>query len=150
MARSSSSKALPDTSASGFSASGVSGQHTVPGTHRPSNRSFPAHLLSALRPRQWTKNLLVFAGLLFGLRLFSPAALGRSFAAFVIFCGLSGAVYLINDVRDRDSDRQHPHKAQRAIASGALSVPAATAIAIVLIAAGLIVGFWLNPPFGAA
>ena len=88
-----------------------------------SDHPLALNLLISLRPRQWTKNLLVFAGLLFGLRLFDLMAVGRAFAAFGIFCLLSGVVYLINDIADRDTDRQHPLKAQRPIASGALSVP---------------------------
>ena len=55
-------------------------------------------LLVSLRPEQWTKNLIVFAALIFGHRLFDPAAVGFSLAAFLIFCALSGVVYLINDV----------------------------------------------------
>src|SRR6266852_5237841 len=95
-------------------------------------RSLLLNLLISLRPVQWTKNLLVFAGLLFGLRLFDAAAVGRAAAAFAIFCLLSGVVYLINDVADRESDRQHPHKALRPIASGALSVPAALVSALII------------------
>jgi hypothetical protein len=67
-------------------------------------RSTVLCLLISVRPGQWTKNLLVFAGLLFGLQLFNPAAVFDASLAFVIFCGLSGAVYLINDVLDRESD----------------------------------------------
>src|SRR5215470_3825101 len=78
-----------------------------------SERPFVLNLLIALRPGQWTKNLLVFAGLLFGLQLFVPAAVARAMTAFVIFCGLSGAVYLMNDIADRESDRRHPLKATR-------------------------------------
>src|SRR6266498_3726589 len=70
------------------------------------------NLLISLRPRQWAKNLLVFAGLLFGLKLFDLTAVGRALAAFGVFCLLSGVVYLINDIVDRDTDRQHPHKAR--------------------------------------
>src|SRR5712691_9069426 len=90
------------------------------------------NLLISLRPRQWAKNLLVFAGLLFGLRLFDLTAVGRAMAAFGIFCLLSGVVYLINDIADRDSDRQHPLKARRPIASGALSVASATVAAVLI------------------
>ena len=86
-----------------------------------SDHSLAFNLLISLRPRQWAKNLLVFAGLLFGLRLFDLVAVGRAVAAFGIFCLLSGVVYLINDIADRDIDRQHPHKARRPIASGALA-----------------------------
>jgi 4-hydroxybenzoate polyprenyltransferase len=102
-----------------------------------SGRSFALNLLVALRPSQWTKNLLVFAGLLFGMRLFVPWAVARAVAAFVIFCALSGVVYLVNDIFDRASDRRHPIKARRPIASGALSVQAATVSAIAIAAAAL-------------
>jgi 4-hydroxybenzoate polyprenyltransferase len=97
-----------------------------------SERSLALNLLVSLRPSQWAKNLLVFAGVLFGLRLFDVRAVARAAAAFGIFCLLSGVVYLINDIADRDSDRQHPLKARRPIASGALSVPAALRSALVL------------------
>lgn len=112
-----------------------------------SNRSLALNLLISLRPRQWAKNLLVFAGLLFGLRLFDPSAVGRAFAAFGVFCVLSGVVYLINDITDRDVDRQHPHKSQRPIASGALSVPAAVTSAIGLGVVALLGAFMLGPRF---
>lgn len=89
-------------------------------------------LLHALRPHQWTKNLLVFAGLIFAQRLFDPWALQRSVAAFLLFCAASSAVYLFNDVADRERDRLHPHKRERAIASGRVSVPAALTVAALL------------------
>jgi len=111
------------------------------------DHSLAFNLLLSLRPGQWAKNLLVFAGLLFGLRLFEPTAVGRAVAAFGIFCLLSGVVYLINDVADRDIDRQHPHKAKRPIASGALSVAAALTSAFVLGLIALIGAFALGPRF---
>src|SRR5205814_8847430 len=91
----------------------------IPGTSHTevSWRSVLLNLIISLRPGQWTKNLLVFAGVLFGRRLLEPAAVAAAAAAFVIFCGLSGAVYLVNDVVDRSVDRQHPVKARRPIAS---------------------------------
>lgn len=95
------------------------------------------NLLITLRPGQWTKNLLVFAGVLFGHELLAPWALGRACAAFAIFCALSGVVYLINDVADRESDRQHPIKKRRPIASGALAVSTAVVAAVVLATVGL-------------
>lgn len=112
-----------------------------------SDHSLAFNLLISLRPSQWAKNLLVFAGLLFGLRLFDVTAVGRAFAAFGIFCLLSGVVYLINDIADRDTDRQHPHKARRPIASGALPVPTALTSAIVLGVAALAGAFALSPRF---
>ena len=81
-------------------------------------RSTAANLFVSLRPDQWTKNLIVFAALIFAVKLLDPAALANASAAFLIFCALSGAVYLINDVSDREQDRLHPLKRMRPIASG--------------------------------
>jgi 4-hydroxybenzoate polyprenyltransferase len=100
-------------------------------------RSLGLHLLASLRPAQWSKNLVIFAGLLFGRRLLDSSAVVGAGVAFAVFCALSGVVYLVNDVADRESDRQHPLKARRPIASGALPVPAALAAASVLGALGL-------------
>ena len=111
-------------------------------------RSTVLSLIISIRPGQWTKNLLVFAGLLFGLRLFDPAAVINATLAFVVFCGLSGAVYLINDVLDRESDRRHPLKARRPIASGTVSVPLAIGTAAVLGVAGLGAAFAINGRLG--
>jgi 4-hydroxybenzoate polyprenyltransferase len=117
--------------------------HAVPG------RSLALHLLLSLRPAQWSKNLLVFAGLLFGHRLFDAAAVMAAVSAFVVFCVLSGVVYLVNDIADRDSDRLHPLKAQRPIASGALAVPTAAGAALLLGAAGLAAAYTIGPRFAA-
>ena len=107
-------------------------------------------LLSSLRPEQWTKNLVVFAALVFSRRLLDPAAVALALAAFLIFCALSGAVYLANDVSDRESDRLHPLKSRRPIASGALPVGTALTWAAILMALGLVSAFWLEPRFGMA
>src|SRR5215210_159503 len=107
-------------------------------------RSTVLSLIVSIRPGQWTKNLLVFAGLLFGLRLFDRLAVIDATLTFAIFCGLSGAVYLINDVLDRETDRQHPLKARRPIASGAVSVPLAVGTAAVFGVAGVIAAFAIN------
>jgi 4-hydroxybenzoate polyprenyltransferase len=111
-----------------------------------SRRPVALSLLLSLRPGQWTKNLLVFAGLLFGRQLTDPVAVARASAAFAVFCVLSGVVYLVNDVSDRETDRQHPLKARRPIASGALPVPVAIASAIVLAVLALISAFMLGWP----
>jgi 4-hydroxybenzoate polyprenyltransferase len=113
-------------------------------------RSTALNLLISLRPGQWIKNLLVFAGLLFGRRLFEPEAVFRALSAFAIFCALSGVVYLINDLLDRDSDRQHPLKAARPIASGALPGQVAAATAALLGGAALAAAWMLGLPFLAA
>jgi 4-hydroxybenzoate polyprenyltransferase len=105
-------------------------------------------LLSSLRPYQWTKNLIIFAALMFGERLLDLRSLAYSAAAFAIFCALSGVVYLINDVADREADRRHPVKMHRPIASGALPVPVALSAALVLAAGALASAFLLRPLFG--
>jgi 4-hydroxybenzoate polyprenyltransferase len=105
-------------------------------------------LVRSMRPEQWTKNLIVFAALIFGRRLFDPAAVGLSLAAFLIFCAVSGVVYLVNDVMDRDVDRLHPFKKQRPIASGTLSPRTALTAAAIIGAVALTAAFWLRPEFG--
>jgi 4-hydroxybenzoate polyprenyltransferase len=109
-------------------------------------------VLKSLRPAQWTKNLIVFAALMLGQRGTSPAfldsqAIARTFAAFAIFCGLSGVVYLINDVADREKDRVHPLKRHRPIASGAVQPGAALAAAVVLAVLALGASYLLRPAF---
>ena len=105
-------------------------------------------LVRSLRPSQWTKNLIVFAGLIFGQRLLDPGAVGNALIAFAVFCALSSVVYLINDVADRAADRQHPTKRFRPIASGALSVPVALGFAGLLAVTALAVAYWLRLEFG--
>ena len=106
-------------------------------------------VLWTMRPRQWVKNLVVFAALVFSLNLTSPGAAKRAVAGFLLFCAMSGAVYIVNDLFDAERDRQHPVKARRPIASGALgTVPAAVAVAV-LATFALMAGFTLSPPFGA-
>ena len=120
----------------------------APPSRGVAGRSLPIALLVSLRPEQWTKNVVVFAGLGFGKQLFDPAAFVRAVVAFLVFCGLSGVVYLVNDVTDREADRRHPLKALRPIACGDLSPRVALTAAVVLTAAGLGVALWLSVPFG--
>ena len=110
--------------------------------------SWPAGLLWSLRPHQWTKNLLVFVPLIFAQRLRDPAAIQLAGSAFVIFCLLSGAIYLVNDVHDRDADRRHPLKARRPIAAGIVSPPLALGAAAVLGAGAILWAFLLGRWFG--
>jgi 4-hydroxybenzoate polyprenyltransferase len=86
-----------------------------------------------MRPRQWTKNAIVVAGIVFDGQLFNPNSLTRVVASFVLLCLISGAIYIINDLVDIESDRQHPKKRFRAIASGQVPVGVARAEAVVLI-----------------
>ena len=100
--------------------------------------SAPA-LLRALRPKQWVKNVFVVAPAAFGQRWTSPGALGDVAAAFVLFCAMSSAVYLVNDVRDREADRLHPAKRRRPIAAGELGVGVALVTSL-LLAVGALAG----------
>jgi 4-hydroxybenzoate polyprenyltransferase len=113
-------------------------------------RSAVANLIISLRPDQWTKNLLVFAALIFAVKLLDPAALANASAAFLIFCALSGAVYLINDVSDREADALHPIKRMRPIASGALSPTAALIWAAGLSVLALAAAYRLQPMFAVS
>lgn len=101
--------------------------------------------LSALRPRQWAKNVLVFAAPLGAGRLFEIDVLLPSIGAFVAFCLISSATYLVNDVRDVEADRVHPKKQRRAIASGRLSVAAAISTAVVFAVAALVLSWLIQP-----
>lgn len=111
-------------------------------------------LVLSLRPAQWTKNLIVFAGLIFGglelqhRGISMTAAIAMAVAAFAIFCLLSGVVYLVNDIRDREADRRHPIKALRPIASGALPVRDAALAAAVIAAGALAAAYLLDVEFG--
>jgi 4-hydroxybenzoate polyprenyltransferase len=111
-------------------------------------RSLARNLFLSLRPGQWTKNFVVFAGLIFGQKLLDAPSAATAVAAFGVFCLLSGVVYLINDVRDCEADRLHPTKSRRPIACGALSPQAAMAAAAVLGALALGAAFALRWQFG--
>ncbi|HAD82340.1 MAG: hypothetical protein A2509_09205 [Candidatus Edwardsbacteria bacterium RIFOXYD12_FULL_50_11] len=106
-------------------------------------------LFISMRPRQWTKNLIIFAGLIFSQNLGHPLLLAKTIIAFILFCAISGAVYIINDLLDYSFDQLHPVKKQRPIASGALPRPAALAAAVILGFAGSALSFLINLPFGA-
>ena len=96
-------------------------------------------LIKAMRPHQWVKNLLVFTSLVFAHKLGDPSQVLLSCGAFAVFCLLSSSVYLLNDIVDAESDRKHPRKKFRPVASGALSVRSALLAALILGAGAL---FW--------
>ncbi len=112
-------------------------------------RSVAALLFVSVRPEQWTKNLFVFAGLLFGGRLLDLEAIALATATFAMFCALSGSVYLFNDVADRDTDRMHPLKSSRPIATGELPVRTAVITAGFLGAGAIQAGALIRPTLGA-
>src|SRR5262245_691386 len=133
------------------------GSSTVRSDHAASQTALVEHaqpsvvslLFTSLRPRQWTKNLFVFAGVLFGGHLLQAQSIVRSAAAFVIFCALSGVVYLLNDLADREADQRHPLKRLRPIASGQLSSGVAIGAAGVLGIGGMGAAVILSPAFAA-
>jgi 4-hydroxybenzoate polyprenyltransferase len=107
-------------------------------------------ILVSLRPHQWTKNLLVFAALALSKHLFEREAFLRALLAFGIFCGLSGTIYVVNDLTDLARDRLHPRKRHRPLASGALSPEAARGVAGVLGLACLGLSLLLGRDFALA
>lgn len=104
-------------------------------------------LLVSLRPLQWAKNLFVLAPLVFGHLLGDPDAVGRALLALVAFCCAASAIYLVNDIRDREEDRNHPLKRLRPLAAGTLAVPVAAVAALGLGLAALAIAVSLGRPF---
>lgn len=110
----------------------------------PVRRRAVAAALSAMRPRQWTKNLLLFGGIVFGARLGDPVRWVEAIAAFAVYCAASSAAYLVNDVRDREADRAHPIKCWRPVARGEISPRAALTLAACLAAGAIAVAIPLG------
>ncbi len=106
-------------------------------------------VIRLLRPKQWIKNGLVFAALLFSGELLNLTAVWRSLAAFGAFSLAASAVYCLNDAVDAERDALHPRKRLRPVASGAVGRPTAFVLAALLAAAGLLAGFLLSPGLGA-
>lgn len=104
-------------------------------------------ILKAMRPKQWTKNVFIFAALVFDRKLLNLDAFQATLTAFLLFCLLASSVYIINDIYDRESDRNHPVKKNRPIASGRLPVPLALGTAIILLLASLTGAFFLSKGF---
>lgn len=100
-----------------------------------------------LRPRQWIKNIIVFAGLLFSQNFFNPSKAWTVFCAVLIFCAASSSIYLINDALDAEQDRLHPHKKHRPIAAGHLKISLALSIAVILMAFSASAAFMLHTGF---
>ena len=104
-------------------------------------------LVATLRPKQWTKNLLLFAGVLFAQHLGDRTLVLRALGGFAAFSLLSGTVYVLNDLADVEADRQHPRKRRRPIASGRLPVAAARVAILPLLAAVAALSWWLGAHF---
>ena len=105
-------------------------------------------LIKTMRPKQWTKNIVIFAPLTFDIKLFDLHYLTKTIAGFVLLCLISGTVYIINDLVDVEKDRQHPKKRERPIASGQLSANTAIVAAVVIALTALPLGFMLHPLLG--
>jgi 4-hydroxybenzoate polyprenyltransferase len=122
-------------------------QPVIPATY--SYRSNLLAYLAALRPKQWTKNAIVFAALVFDLKLFDFSRLAIVIGAFICFCLASSAVYIVNDLRDIESDRLHPKKRLRPIAAGQVSSQSAWLMVATLLLVSVPVALVLRPAFGA-
>jgi len=105
--------------------------------------------LAALRVRQWTKNLLVFGGLIFAGAFNNPESVRIAIIAFIAFCCVSSAGYLINDIVDRKDDSKHPEKKDRPIASGRISIVAGLVVAVIAAVLGFGLMLAFSVPFGA-
>jgi 4-hydroxybenzoate polyprenyltransferase len=103
-----------------------------------------------MRPKQWTKNALLFAALVFARKLFDLDALALAGLAFTSFCLASASVYVVNDVLDAERDRMHPEKRHRPLASGAVSPAVAAILAAVLTTLSLGLALWIGPTFALA
>src|SRR3972149_2987628 len=104
-------------------------------------------LIKAMRPRQWTKNGFVFFALIFDKQLFLLEPFLRTLEGFLLFCLISSAVYLLNDLSDSKADRQHPEKKHRPLASGELSISVAQGAAFILALTSVSLGYLLEPVF---
>ena len=111
----------------------------------PRLRSHPRAALVAMRPRQWVKNLLLFAGLIFAAKIGDVTRLAEAVAAFLAYCSVSSAAYLVNDLRDVEADRGHPTKRFRPIARGELPAASAITLVVLLSMVSLAIGAVLGP-----
>ncbi|MEX2117770.1 MAG: decaprenyl-phosphate phosphoribosyltransferase [Bacteroidota bacterium] len=107
-------------------------------------------IFKLIRPRQWVKNLFLFAPLIFSKHLFEEGYLATEALGFAVFCLLSSGVYVINDITDREADRLHPLKKTRPIASGHISPRQGFGISFVLLSGAAVVASFLNGPFQVA
>ena len=104
-------------------------------------------LIKTMRPRQWIKNGFIFFALIFDRQLFMTEPFLRTVMGFFLFCLVSSAVYLFNDIADVEADRNHPEKKNRPIASGKLPVRVAWISALLLVLFAIPFGYWLSPFF---
>jgi 4-hydroxybenzoate polyprenyltransferase len=113
----------------------------APTERLPAQRSTLQAAIVAMRPKEWIKNVLVFAGLLFSGKVDQIGAVGTATLAFTAFCAISSAGYLINDINDVEFDRKHPKKSKRPIATGELAESTAVGLAVGLSIGALALAF---------
>ena len=106
-------------------------------------------LFKTMRPRQWTKNVFIFAALVFDKQLFIVESFSRTLAGVVLFCLISSCVYILNDIVDVEADRKHPEKKNRPIPSGKLPINVAWVVLIVLVIVTFVLAGFLSPAFEA-
>jgi len=104
-------------------------------------------LIRLLRPHHWVKNLFIFAGPFFSLKLFAPGNAFTMSLGFVCWCLMTSAMYVFNDIVDRDSDTQHPQKKKRPLPSGAIGVRTAYALWLLLLLGSVLLASWLGREF---
>src|SRR5262245_8563651 len=100
--------------------------------------------LRVLRPKQWTKNFIVFAPLIFAAKARDIDLFGKASLCFVCYCLISSSVYIFNDICDREADKAHPTKCKRPIASGEISPPTAYFLSFILLVAGLLLSYYIR------
>jgi 4-hydroxybenzoate polyprenyltransferase len=105
------------------------------------------NLMISMRPKQWVKNVFIFAPMIFSLHLFQLEFIKRSLLASILFSLIAGAIYIFNDILDREKDRQHPEKKNRPIADGRLSIASAGIFAALLLAGVLTLTAFINREF---
>jgi len=106
-----------------------------------------SHYIKLIRVKQWTKNLIIFSGLIFSENLFHSLLIEKSIAAFILFCFLSSSIYIANDICDLENDRQHPLKKERPLPAGLIPVKGAIILGVVLSLFVFVCAYYLNPVF---
>lgn len=106
-----------------------------------------SNYIKLIRVKQWTKNLIVFSGLIFSENLFHPLLLEKSIVAFILFCFLSSSIYIANDICDLENDRKHPLKKERPLPAGLISVQGAITFGVCLAVFVFVSAYYLNPVF---
>jgi len=104
-------------------------------------------IIKTIRPKQWAKNMFLFAGITFALKLLELKLLGTVLVAFFCFCGVSGAVYILNDIADKEKDKTHPEKSKRPIASGELGIKTAYTALVFILTGSLLISLKLGSSF---